>query len=1686
MVQASLPEGYMTEELGRVAVGGRVHAIIRFSFVDIPSITSLMSAAEWAQVDFWNDIVGSCVLDNAYRIRIQSVLCHPNTPAVHSIKQNKYRSLFAVLESGQSEQLLAGFADVPEWATSCQSVFLRLPDPYAKLVATGSWTSLILPHVISKGSSSRSCRWNLFDLTTCPLPTCSQAFGFPVVEFDGNIAQECADMLRCALNELDKTDEMHPLIAQRYVHCIAALHAYRKTFDVGSYVDRSVLHRHKLSESPNPKAGFAAQAILQTLMLANEVRDSGRLVKICKNALLLSVPPLLQRQVMAVFDEIVKAGFVPSAASVSRWRPLLDIAGMIAMRLQNDKKEQEYTRYMMYDSSFQRGRDFENIVVSEFPNDMVVPVFRARNKLATFWHCIDHTDNLTDKAQEEEELECHQFLVSPHVLAMFVAVVLPLLGLASGHTTLRDKFCVVLWAILLVASDYVAGLKKYLMSIVCCTSDMGTEKSLHLVKPIRLRKWFPFLRDSPSLCGQQDANWDGMDIEDLQMQPEDPLVSLQHTLTGAGLLHIIQNAGSSTLAASGDLAESMTGLKACCDILRVEHTCQRVRETCFTTPVASCFHSDLRKFHAECYEKRWGTVAAAIPAVLFLRCCLIRFFDKSRYLHGMHRESAVSSLSAGEATNAQKIEDMHDAVHNPLFWARLMTLNCVFSVIITLLSWSEGCQCHWHLDLDEVPSEVRKRWSRCVFRSRRMAEICAGDFFDLCRSLLTKACASVYMALQDLDISEEQRGECLRGFERCRSHLLFCLVLKLAFCCEPPTLLFACTHYKIEKCLDALRRCLHSRCKHPLILQLQREPLASQAEVALEGMPLDRLPELEFFVARLALAFSAERGVERPHAQIMAGTVAGRGGRTSQGYDSLKVRFTYIERQLEEDPSGFANIIAVNRNYRKCLKRLGIDQHPHAIRHSRSAWSHHLRNIVYHTDPWSLFHATLPDLHSDGGDNNDGDHLVEGDSGGDVVRARVVVTRAMSDGHYNNMYALAAQEYFLFQLSDDSISFFSVKAHPGSIRTLLEVAAPDTDGLLAKSSVLQHARASEVQAGSRPESQIEGIQQMFFTVVMMGVSRKQRYTPGDFKKGSVEVGISIHEIIKQGVLSMSPVSFGCVSIHSILDTCILLNVADLDLDSLLSLRKWSANLSSPFLSMTGGDTDAASFLLAELLKGRCNRDLVAGEAYETCVSAWVEGGLVKDEGDAYVLSHTGLTEASIGIPIKDCKPAMRARSLDVCDTDDMYIFELMQMLEDEKWTCVVVHSKGQLAKVQGTAYDVTREGCRQKVWYMNPVVTRSLSSLKSLRFYILCLLTASKHEKPVHHFDTLHNYRKLLDPNFEPKKKQARSRKKKMLLAATDEAWEGPVAIAAPEQKRRRISQSMRLNAEDSESAPDGDASDSDGHSDGSAELESSSSSSSSSSKNSKSSSSSTESRSKASSSCGTSKAKSKAKSKSKARAKRAVVSGKPSSSGSFPFGLECLVTPRYIDGSLSGYQMKCREHRACTKELAFRVAGSEEDCLRMLKTWALWGFTVTSKVAHVECWQAVLDDHNDGRLLSQAELDDIANSMLGHEDLLAPRVDDDHLLGGSLEDDDLLGEKDSCVPSSIHEKALQLVREGTFPRTKPAARKRASASTSEFCCPDDLWDYLKYGYIHPNVGAPSGYVWKHKGGKWTLGIRGG
>ena len=72
-------------------------------------------------------------------------------------------------------------------------------------------------------------------------------------------------------------------------------------------------------------------------------------------------------------------------------------------------------------------------------------------------------------------------------------------------------------------------------------------------------------------------------------------------------------------------------------------------------------------------------------------------------------------------------------------------------------------------------------------------------------------------------------------------------------------------------------------------------------------------------------------------------------------------------------------------------------------------------------------------------------------------------------------------------------------------------------------------------------------------------------------------------------------------------------------------------------------------------------------------------------------------------------------------------------------------------------------------------------------------------------------------------------------------------------------------------------------------------------------------------------------------------------------------------DGAVRSYQMICKNpaHGRCSKTKAVHLCASEEQCLRMLKTWAILGKPLLAKKAHADIWDDVVESAEFGDLPS-------------------------------------------------------------------------------------------------------------------------
>ena len=109
-----------------------------------------------------------------------------------------------------------------------------------------------------------------------------------------------------------------------------------------------------------------------------------------------------------------------------------------------------------------------------------------------------------------------------------------------------------------------------------------------------------------------------------------------------------------------------------------------------------------------------------------------------------------------------RLDVVNESIESEEFWAKLHTLEKLFSTIRALMIWVEQCPCHQHRTAT-TPS-IRKRWEACPLRARRLPELVNGALFEVLHKI---SCVSVSELFLELDsVSKDVRCKCIqvRGF----------------------------------------------------------------------------------------------------------------------------------------------------------------------------------------------------------------------------------------------------------------------------------------------------------------------------------------------------------------------------------------------------------------------------------------------------------------------------------------------------------------------------------------------------------------------------------------------------------------------------------------------------------------------------------------------------------------------------------------------------------------------------------------------------------------------------------------------------------------------------------------------------------------------------------------------------------
>ena len=162
-----------------------------------------LSTAEREQLHYWQSLADCCMSGMASRFKVVHSYAFTEVHRLQQLSERKFRGLVCSLEDGQEDQLFAtlggAFIGLPAGSAS---IVVRLPAPFARLIAAGAWTSCLLPQLPPAGKGSFAgttglgFNWDVLRLDRPAQPQGLLAFQESDLALTADIAIEIADALR--------------------------------------------------------------------------------------------------------------------------------------------------------------------------------------------------------------------------------------------------------------------------------------------------------------------------------------------------------------------------------------------------------------------------------------------------------------------------------------------------------------------------------------------------------------------------------------------------------------------------------------------------------------------------------------------------------------------------------------------------------------------------------------------------------------------------------------------------------------------------------------------------------------------------------------------------------------------------------------------------------------------------------------------------------------------------------------------------------------------------------------------------------------------------------------------------------------------------------------------------------------------------------------------------------------------------------------------------------------------------------------------------------------------------------------------------------------------------------------------------------------------------------------------------
>ena len=425
--------------------------------------TDIISDSERAQLRFWEASLGPSLENGIVFFDVRRLVSlkredglYPQLASGPALRRRGNHMMLNNVERAHCHREGVAPADLSH-------LCLRVPAPFALLIASGRWTVLALTDDVN------SARCGPFDVPWATLalnkPPCRVVYPQEGVQSFLDY-QAIADAIRIAFRGAE-TEEERSRLSSLVVSAQA----------MADDSDPDVFRRRVMRSGPSmcpSRRRYRSDYLLKIFMTLSRLRGTTHLPPLFREVCTLMFSDSTLQHLDALISEC--AALVPSKSTISRARLLLDCSFLLWIRRYNASllADGGCVRYLMADSSSQHGREFEATWLLTVKKGDLLAAVRAFDQLIALRKEFDES-GVQENLEEDERLTA--------LLEAYLCFrqAFPPLALGGGQGALSDKFHSVMLALFHVGAGVTPDTRvptfiAFVRSIISCTGDAKQQK----------------------------------------------------------------------------------------------------------------------------------------------------------------------------------------------------------------------------------------------------------------------------------------------------------------------------------------------------------------------------------------------------------------------------------------------------------------------------------------------------------------------------------------------------------------------------------------------------------------------------------------------------------------------------------------------------------------------------------------------------------------------------------------------------------------------------------------------------------------------------------------------------------------------------------------------------------------------------------------------------------------------------------------------------------------------------------------------------------------------------------------------------------------------------------------------------------------------------------------------------------